>query len=147
AYVALALVAWITIEAFRSQRGVAGVGRASLVLLAGTLAQGALGAAAVALDNPPLMQVLHLAGAAGTWSAAVVLAALAHRGHRPALAPSFSHRKRKSCSAFPTRTLAAYVQLTKPRVMSLLLATTAAAMVIAARGMPDPGVFLATLLG
>jgi protoheme IX farnesyltransferase len=32
-------------------------------------------------------------------------------------------------------------------VMSLLLATTATAMVIAARGMPDLGVFLATLLG
>jgi protoheme IX farnesyltransferase len=41
----------------------------------------------------------------------------------------------------------AYVQLTKPRVMSLLLATTVAAMVIAARGLPDIGVFIATLLG
>ncbi|MBV9582167.1 MAG: protoheme IX farnesyltransferase [Chloroflexi bacterium] len=45
------------------------------------------------------------------------------------------------------RTVSAYVQLTKPRVMSLLLATTAAAMVIAARGMPDLGVLVATLLG
>src|SRR5205807_7760735 len=33
------------------------------------------------------------------------------------------------------------------RVLSLLLATTAAAMIIAARGLPDLGVFLATLVG
>jgi protoheme IX farnesyltransferase len=43
--------------------------------------------------------------------------------------------------------VSAYIALTKPRVMSLLLATTATAMVIAARGMPAWGTFLATLLG
>jgi len=142
AYVALALVAWVTIEAFRSQRSVSGVITASAVLLGSTIAQGALGAVSVSMDNPPLMQVLHLGGATASWSAAVVLAALAHR---PALAiarikPSGAQRTRM-------RTLSAYIQLTKPRVMSLLLATTAAAMVIAARGMPDLGVFVATLLG
>jgi protoheme IX farnesyltransferase len=142
AYVALALVGWLTIEAFRSQRSVAGVGRASLVLLGGTLAQGALGAVSVTLDNPPLVQVLHLAGAAGTWSAAVVLAVFAHR---PALV--MDHDEPSSAKRTRARTVAAYVQLTKPRVMSLLLTTTATAMVIAARGMPDLGVFLATLIG
>ena len=35
AYVALALVAWVAVEAFRTQRGVRRVGRASLVLLGG----------------------------------------------------------------------------------------------------------------
>src|SRR5207249_8841530 len=45
------------------------------------------------------------------------------------------------------RQLSAYVQLTKPRVMSLLLATTATAMIIAARGMPPIGVFVWTLIG
>src|SRR5579859_4097931 len=88
AYVALALVAWVTIEAFRSQQRLAGVGPASLVLLGGTLAQGALGAVSVSIDNPPLMQVLHLAGAAATWSAVVVLAALVHR---PRVRPEFPH--------------------------------------------------------
>jgi protoheme IX farnesyltransferase len=40
-----------------------------------------------------------------------------------------------------------YVQLTKPKVMSLLLLTTAAAMVVAERGLPPAGVLLWTLLG
>jgi heme o synthase len=41
----------------------------------------------------------------------------------------------------------AYVQLTKPRVMSLLLLTTLASMVVAERGLPTAGVLLWTLLG
>jgi protoheme IX farnesyltransferase len=144
AYVALALVLWVAVEAFRSQRTVIGVGQTSLVLLGSTLAQGAFGAVSVSFDNPPFMQVLHLAGAASTWSAAVVLAALAHRPLPPT---GVSAEVVRSPSRSRARTLVAYVQLTKPRVMSLLLATTAAAMVIAARGMPDLGVFLATLIG
>jgi protoheme IX farnesyltransferase len=142
AYVALALVAWVTIEAFRSQRNVVGVGNSSLVLLGAMIAQGGLGAVSVSIDNPALMQVLHLAGSTASWSAAIILAALVHR---PALA--LPHLSQKSTHRSRARTLSAYVQLTKPRVMSLLLATTAAAMVIAARGMPELGVFVATLIG
>jgi len=44
-------------------------------------------------------------------------------------------------------TVAAYVSLTKPRVISLLLVTTLAAMVIAARGIPPIHLILLTLLG
>jgi protoheme IX farnesyltransferase len=142
AYVALALVAWVTIEAFRTQRNVVGVGNASLVLLAAMIAQGTLGAISVSIDNPPLMQVLHLAGATASWSAAIVLAALAHRP-----AQALAQINQTVATRARARTLSAYVQLTKPRVMSLLLATTAAAMVIAARGMPDLGIFIATLVG
>jgi protoheme IX farnesyltransferase len=40
-----------------------------------------------------------------------------------------------------------YVALTKPRVMSLLLLTTAATMVVADRGFPEPGLFVAVLCG
>jgi protoheme IX farnesyltransferase len=41
----------------------------------------------------------------------------------------------------------AYVGLTKPRIIELLLVTTAPTMVVAARGLPDPGLVAATLLG
>jgi protoheme IX farnesyltransferase len=140
AYVALALVGWVTIEAFRSQRNVSGLTTASGVLLGSTVAQGALGAVSVSIDNPPVMQVLHLAGATASWSAAIVLAALAHR-------PALALAQQKSAQWSRAKTFSAYVQLTKPRVMSLLLATTATAMVIAARGMPDLGIFVATLVG
>jgi protoheme IX farnesyltransferase len=44
-------------------------------------------------------------------------------------------------------TLADYYEITKPRIMYLLLITTFAAMLMAAHGMPPLGLTLATLLG
>jgi protoheme IX farnesyltransferase len=183
-YAALALVAWVTVEVFRTQRGAPLLSGAALVLLGTILFEGAIGAAVVSLGNPPVLQVLHTAGAALSWSAVVVLVALAHRtsgvrltldgmlgpyagemGPKPlrggideppggvprvGIAPAVSRAPAALSGArvFSARqTLSAYVQLTKPRVMSLLLATTATAMVIAARGMPPLGLFLATLFG
>jgi protoheme IX farnesyltransferase len=43
--------------------------------------------------------------------------------------------------------IAAYVALTKPRIIELLLVTTVPAMVVAERGMPPAGLILATLVG
>ncbi len=45
------------------------------------------------------------------------------------------------------RTLAAYVALTKPRVMELLLVVTVPAMILAAHGLPNLWLVLATLIG
>lgn len=45
------------------------------------------------------------------------------------------------------RTIAAYVALTKPRVIELLLVTTAPVMILAADGLPSIGLVLATLVG
>lgn len=45
------------------------------------------------------------------------------------------------------RTLGAYFALTKPRIIELLLVTTFPAMVVAANGMPDLWLALATLVG
>ncbi|HEX3785455.1 MAG TPA: heme o synthase [Pseudonocardiaceae bacterium] len=47
----------------------------------------------------------------------------------------------------PTDVLRAYVALTKPRVIELLLVTTIPAMFLAARGLPSPLLVLATLVG
>ncbi len=44
-------------------------------------------------------------------------------------------------------TLGAYVALTKPRIIELLLVTTVPSMILAERGMPTVGLVLATLLG
>src|SRR5947209_16385301 len=50
--------------------------------------------------------------------------------------------------AFPARgRLAAYVALTKPRIIELLLVTTVPAMVVAKRGWPPAWLVLATLVG
>ncbi|HET7720941.1 MAG TPA: heme o synthase [Acidimicrobiales bacterium] len=43
--------------------------------------------------------------------------------------------------------LAAYVALTKPRIIELLLVTTVPTMVVAERGVPSPWLMLATVLG
>ncbi|MGY6498660.1 MAG: heme o synthase [Microcella sp.] len=45
------------------------------------------------------------------------------------------------------RTISAYVALTKPRVIELLLVTTAPVMILAERGLPSIWLVLATLLG
>ena len=45
------------------------------------------------------------------------------------------------------RTVAAYVALTKPRVIELLLVTTAPVMILAEGGLPSIWLVLATLLG
>jgi protoheme IX farnesyltransferase len=47
----------------------------------------------------------------------------------------------------PWRKVKAYVALTKPRVIELLLVTTAPVMILAARGIPDLWLVLATLVG
>ncbi len=46
-----------------------------------------------------------------------------------------------------TRTVMAYVALTKPRVMELLLVITVPAMILAERGLPNLWLVLATLIG
>jgi protoheme IX farnesyltransferase len=133
-YAVLGLVVWLAIEAFRTQRAVAWLPTTVVVLLLTTILDAAVGALSVSIANPPLAEVAHTAASAATWSTAVALVVVAHRAP---LVPAPNTLK----------VALAYVQLTKPRVMSLLLATTAAAMVIAARGLPDLGTLLATLLG
>jgi heme o synthase len=149
AYVALALTLWVAVEAFRSLRSAPLVRQLAVALLACTLAQSAIGVASVSSGNPVLTQGLHTFGAAATWSIAVVLAVVVRRVPQAVSLGQWSGETTLGpAEAWPIgRTLSAYVQLTKPRVMSLLLATTAAAMIIAARGMPDLGIFIATLLG
>src|SRR5215210_3617001 len=50
--------------------------------------------------------------------------------------------------AVPTRSkVAAYVALTKPRIIELLLVTTVPAMIVAERGMPATWLIMATLVG
>ena len=77
AYVALALVAWVAVEAFRTQRGVPGVAARQP---GPARHHGARRARSARLrcrcSTRPLTQILHMAGAAASWSAAVVLVAL-----------------------------------------------------------------------
>ncbi|HEX8967277.1 MAG TPA: COX15/CtaA family protein, partial [Chloroflexota bacterium] len=153
-YVSLGLVGWLAIEAFRAHRGVAGLGAASVLLVGATVLDAAVGAAVVLFGVPPLAEVAHTAATAATWSVMVGVIALAHRAPARTFSaavvgspPIGRERLRERGSTGAPSLLSAYIQLTKPRVMSLLLATTATAMLIAARGFPDLTIFVATLIG
>src|ERR1019366_2237327 len=52
----------------------------------------------------------------------------------------------RSSSRFVAK-VSAYVALTKPRIIELLLVTTVPAMMLAARGLPSMGLLAATLVG
>jgi protoheme IX farnesyltransferase len=95
----------------------------------------------VALKAPVWMQILHLLLAYLVWFAYFLLlaGALSRSGER--LEASGVHRGSGGA------TWKDYLALTKPRVISLLLFTTLVAMLIAARGWPGTGLFLAVALG
>jgi protoheme IX farnesyltransferase len=141
AYVAFGLVLWLALEALRTQRQIGGMQRMAALLLGAVTLDALIGALSVSVGVPPAAEIAHTAASALTWSSAVALVVVAHRGQVVEAAASTRTARRSLTVAM------AYVQLTKPRVMSLLLATTATAMIIAARGMPEMGIFIATLVG
>ena len=147
AYAVATLAVVVALRAWRARREVPGLGVAALAVAASVVAQIVVGATMVSIGVPPAAQMLHVAGAATLWSSTVALAALARpleasAGPTPVFGPSES-TSRVSIAT----TIAAYVSLTKPRVISLLLVTTLAAMVIAASGLPPMHLVLLTLLG
>jgi protoheme IX farnesyltransferase len=73
---------------------------------------------------------LHLALAALSFSASVVVAALTFKG--------------EAVAAGAPRD---YLTLTKPRIMTLLLLTGFCGMLVGARGLPGPGLIIATMAG
>ncbi|MCH7904363.1 MAG: protoheme IX farnesyltransferase [Armatimonadetes bacterium] len=104
-------------------------------VVAGFILQMVLGIANVALQAPIWMQIIHLAVSDGIWIAMVLFgaSALAQRFAQPV------ERREEAVAPQPqglATMVKAYLALTKPRVVSLLLFTTVAAMFIAQRGWP-----------
>ncbi len=115
------------------------------------LAQVVVGAANVWSQLQPAAVVAHASLAPITWSAFVALAVFARKGRAAQdlaqdleVAPS-SGRGRVNRGAFES--VSAYVALTKPRIITLLLVTTVPAMVLAQRGLPSLWLISATLIG
>ena len=106
------------------------------------LAQILLGAANVFTRLGPAAVLGHASIAFAVWSAYVALAVVAFRAsptQTPAPAPARD-------SALRDR-MVAFVALTKPRIIVLLLVTTVPAMVLAQRGAPSIWLVAATLIG
>jgi protoheme IX farnesyltransferase len=104
--------------------------------------QAGLGAAAVLTRLAEPAQAGHVAGSSLAWAALMALATAQAR-LRPSRAADEPEPPRRGIR----QTVAAYVQLTKPDIIVLLLVTTVPAMVLAAGGMPPWSLVLATLLG
>ena len=107
--------------------------------------QVALGAANVWDRLSALSVVPHLAVGAALWGVTVALVLHADRfagtpGRDPAEPEPGPARSARQAAG-------AYLALTKPRIIELLLVTTVRAMFIAARGVPPPWLVVATLLG
>ena len=105
-------------------------------LVAGFLAQFVFGIANFIALAPIWMQIIHLALSDLIWITMVMLSisalAVSKREHAEALAGApVSHAPRSFVAM-----VKAYVALTKPRVVSLLVFTTVAAMFVAERGFP-----------
>jgi len=139
--VALVLIAatWIVRREAGSPRRVKRLLEASLGIFA---VQCIIGALQIVTKLAPWTQTLHVALATTIWlltSAAAVTALLEARVG--------SGRSNASGGGSMRSSILAYVALTKPRIVELLLITTVPAMLLAARGMPSPLLIGAALIG
>ncbi|HEY7668464.1 MAG TPA: heme o synthase [Actinomycetota bacterium] len=146
AAVVFLLVVWIAIRARTAAARSPELVRLSTVLLTLFVGQILSGAANVWSRLRPWAVVLHVALSVLIWATMVAMATVADRlartapetaGERPGASPGGSIRER----------VTAYVRLTKPRIIVLLLITTVPAMILAANGVPPVGLMLATLVG
>jgi protoheme IX farnesyltransferase len=133
--VILAAVAWV---AWRRRAEHPRLARLAVAILATYGAQVVVGGLQVLLQLAPWTQTLHVALGALVWSGSVALAVAAYYEARIA-APvggaaeeAGAGRSRSSLG----EQIRAYVALTKPRIIELLLVTTVPAMVLATREVP-----------
>jgi protoheme IX farnesyltransferase len=140
------LVIWTAIRARTSgaERDLVRLSTLALLLFVGQIMSGA---ANVWTRLRPWAVVLHVALSVLIWSTLVALAALA-RLRAPAEAEANDAAASPEGRAGSLReTVQAYVRLTKPRIVVLLLITTVPAMILAAGGVPSIRLIVATLLG
>lgn len=109
------------------------------------VAQMAFGIANLIASAPVWMQLTHLAIALANWMALVMLAVWAMP--RSLTVDDETAQSATKVEATPSDLIKAYIALTKPRVISLLLFTTVAAMFIGERGAPSFWLILIVCIG
>ena len=146
---ATAIVALILISALwivRREKGSPARVRQLLTYAAVVFAvQCVIGAIQIFTKLAPWTQTLHVALATFIWILTVGAASIALLEGRAAGGSTPGGSKRKAQSR--RETLSAYVALTKPRIVELLLITTVPAMLLAAHGFPPLTLIAATLVG
>jgi protoheme IX farnesyltransferase len=140
--VVAALVAWTAIALHRSTDAPL-PRRLAIALVVLVALQIALGLANVASRLSAFFVVPHLAVGAALWGGSVWLL-LTTRRLRPS---EVRVRSAVPAEPGPIDTVRAYVALTKPRIIELLLVTTIPTMVLAAGGLPSPWLMAAVIVG
>jgi protoheme IX farnesyltransferase len=145
------IVAAIAIAALRTQRQHPVIARLALAAAVVYVAQAIVGGLQVLTQLAAWTQTLHVALGATVWALICALAVTAYYTARvtPAVGTSTPGDGLSASDGDPRTvpgttttgsTLRAYVALTKPRIIELLLVTTVPAMVLAARDVPGLGV-------
>jgi protoheme IX farnesyltransferase len=147
AFSAFLLVLWTAIRAQTMRPRSGALVTLSTTALGLFAAQIMVGAANVWTRLRPWAVVLHVAFAVLVWTTLVALSAASRRLAARAGASEALEARTNGHRGSLRQTMSAYVQLTKPRIIVLLLITTVPAMVLAERGLPSIGLVLATLLG
>jgi protoheme IX farnesyltransferase len=140
----VAIIVWITAAAaWRTQRSRPSLVRTALWFGALFTVQVAVGALLVFTILAPWVRALHVIVGAVVWSLGVVLAVASYYEARTAGAVVVSGATAGDDGAGDTKpkpstgdTVRAYIALTKPRIIELLLITTIPAMVLATRDLP-----------
>jgi protoheme IX farnesyltransferase len=142
-FVILAATAWVAWRVRATSPRQARLARLALTILAIYVVQVVVGALQVFTLLAPWTQTLHVALGALVWGGMVALATAAYYEARIA-APSAGETAAEPPSTPNTpgrretagESIRAYVALTKPRIIELLLVTTVPAMVLATREVP-----------
>jgi protoheme IX farnesyltransferase len=146
AAVSFLLVLWTTIRARTSPVRDPWLVRLSTTAAVLFAAQVLVGGANVWTRLRPWAVVAHVALSVLIWATLVALAVVAARTG-PRAAPTPDARAGARPSASLRDTITAYVRLTKPRIVLLLLITTVPAMLLAAGRLPSGWLVIATLVG
>jgi protoheme IX farnesyltransferase len=145
-----ALVLWMAVRARAAAPRSPRLVRLTTVAAVLLLGQMALGGVNVVTELDQVPRAGHVVMSALIWATVVAIAVLARRD--PATAAPDPDTPRSEATpatdgADLRDTVGAYVALTKPRIIVLLLITTVPAMLMAAGGMPSVWLILATLVG
>jgi len=149
AVVVAALVIW-TWQRVRRSIGAPGPRRLAAIGAALVAVQLLLGAANVWSRLSALFVVPHLAVGAALWATMVLLYLAIRRLPMPEGAPGASGAGGELVDAPSSSTgssVRAYIALTKPRIIELLLVTTIPTMVLAKQGVPSVWLMAAVLIG
>ena len=137
------IIVLVTVAAaWRTQRHRPGVVRIALWMGALFLVQVAVGGVMVLTALTPLARMMHVAVGALVWALSVALAVSSYYEARAAGAvaaggtPAGSGEGDARAATSTGDTVRAYIALTKPRIIELLLITTIPAMVLATRHLP-----------